>query len=229
MSAASLKIGSATVSYNSSSANVNQTRDSTVVYKLYYLDDGFTGGSKTLNVTTNGLDLSGNDNVVWITTISVTVPDAATGGGGDPPEEPCVASDMWIDEFGQAGEVTVGQFIECSSDNPEDLVPILQKVQHNIQVPANCTRIVSESGAAVVASDCTPMTLRDGSVAMITEMLNKEVLVFDGAGVLRWENCVSCLPVGERLVSKISVSDNSYFAGESPSLRIATHNVNQKP
>lgn len=153
---------------------------------------------------------------------NVTAEVTATGGDGGG----CVEASMWLEPGLLAGDVQLGQAIDVAAYNPDAIVR--REVQRNSISPQPCWRIVSESGAAVVASDSTPMTLRDGTNVKFPEMLGREVLVADERG-LTWEKVVECAPVGERDVVFINVGGNCYFAGESPVARIATHNLNDQP
>ncbi|CAN7389636.1 hypothetical protein LJR143_002179 [Pseudoxanthomonas sp. LjRoot143] len=78
-SAATLRVGSATVSYAASSTNVTQARDTTARYYGYYLDEAWQGGDRTLNVTTNVATLADTDGVVWVGEFVVVI--GASGGG----------------------------------------------------------------------------------------------------------------------------------------------------
>lgn len=82
VSAASLVAGDRSIAYSASSVTVTQTRSTTVLYHLYYLDPTFLGGSQTLNVTTDPNLLANQNSVVWVGSISVVVPGSGTPGGG---------------------------------------------------------------------------------------------------------------------------------------------------
>ena len=82
VSAATLRIGSVSVSYSSSSAVVSQARSTTQTWHLYYLDANYAGGALTLNATTDPNNLANADNVLWVGKVSVVVPAVGTGGSG---------------------------------------------------------------------------------------------------------------------------------------------------
>lgn len=139
-----------------------------------------------------------------------------SGGGG------CVVVDAWLRDGLRAGDVQLGELIDCAAYAP---ISIEQRVvRRNSMMLQPCHRIVTTSGAAVPASDSTPMTLRDGSTCYMPDMLGRDVLV-DGPHGLRWETVVQCYAIGEKYVVFINVSDTCYFAGEDPNNRIATHNT----
>ncbi len=141
----------------------------------------------------------------------------STGGGGGP----CVAFDMWLNSHMQAGGVQLGDEIDCAKYFPVGIEK--RSVKRNTIKPAPCVRIVTTSGAAVVASDCTPMTLIDGTTCYMPDMLGKLALV-DGPKGLIWERVIECRYVKTRNVVFINVDNGCYFAGENPANRIATHN-----
>lgn len=149
------------------------------------------------------------------------VKGSRTGGGGGGGGG-CVVVDAWLSEGLRAGDVQLGSMIDCAAYNPIGVEQ--REVKRNSIMLQPCHRIVTTSGAAVVASDSTPMTLRDGSTCWMPDMLGHDVLV-DGPNGLRWELVVECEPVGEFDVVFINVTDTCYFAGEDPANRIATHNT----
>jgi len=157
--------------------------------------------------------------------MTVTAEVQANDGGGGPLPN-CVATDMLLEPNLVAGDVQLGYRIECPDFDTESVV--LLEVRNNTISPQPCWRIVTESGAAVVASDSTPMPLRGGGEAKLPEMLDREVLVADERG-LTWERVIECRPVGVRDVVFINVGDNCYFAGEDAGKRIATHNATEQP
>ena len=228
-----LQCGSAAVVYSASSTTASQARSTTVTYYFYYIDGPYAGGTKTLNVTTNAQNIANADDRVWIGTATVTTPATGTGGGGGgDPGGGCVDGSMWIDSTRQAEKIVAGDFIEVIGEErrikPGPPRVVLEQVQANVIKIQPCYRIRTKGGAFVAASETTPMTLRDGSVRLIGEMLGHEVVTLKGNRV-QWEEVVEVTFVGNRPVSRISVKDTSYFAGADPEYRIATHNSTFKP
>lgn len=227
-SAGTLRMGSQSVNYNSANVAVSKGAGaSTQTFQLYYLDDAFAGGSRTLNATTDANSLATADGVVWVGQVVVTF--QSSGGGGGEPGGGCVDAVMWVDVDRQAFDVPLNDHLDCPVFTEP---PTLERrrVRQNGSSVQPCHRIVTESGAAVVASDSTPMTLRDGSTVLLPDMLGREALVHDLAHrALRWERVIACYPCGHRPVIKFNVGDTCLMAGESPLLRISTHNVRAKP
>lgn len=227
VSAATLRAGSAAIPYNASSFVTSQVRGTTVRRQLYYLDPTYSGGAKTLNMSTNANSLADRDDVVWVGEVTTVSPASGGGGGGGDPGAGCVDAIMWVNDYQQARDVQLGELLDCPVYG--DQATIEQRhVRQNHSTLQPCHVIRTESGAEVVASDSTPMTLRDGSVAYMPEMMGREALV-ETDGVLAWENVVLCEPVGLRPVIAFNVGDTCYFAGRDPRKRIATHNILIKP
>jgi hypothetical protein len=147
------------------------------------------------------------------------------GGGGGGGGGGCVATDMWMDTERQAHEIAIGDWIDGSAYNPD--IMTLRQVRANKVMPQPCFRIVTESGISIVASNSTPMTMRDGSCSMFgPQMYGEEVFVND-RGELRWERVREVQYVGVKDVVLFNVNDQSYFAGEQGDRRIATHNASE--
>lgn len=227
-SAATLRAGSVSVSYNASSSSVSQARSTTVTYFVYYLDASYAGGARSLNVTTDPNNLANADEVVWVGSVDVVCPAVGTTGSGTGDRGGgCVDISMWVDAGRFLMDVQLGDELDCPV---YDTTPWIERrrVRKNTITVQPCWRIVTESGAAVVASDSTPMTLRDGSVCSMPDMLGRAALVRAGAD-LRWERVVLCYFFGNRPTMHVNVFDTCYFAGECPGLQIATHNATYKP
>lgn len=159
----------------------------------------------------------------------VPTPSNPNNGGGYPPDEWCVSADSSMPDGRKARDYKPGDMLACYNNHPDMPGSVQLAVQANALASEECVRLVSESGASVVASVSTPMTLRDGSMVKITEMAGQQVLVLRSGG-FAWEWVTDIEPVGVREVCKISVRDQCYFAGESAAAFIATHNVQyQKP
>jgi hypothetical protein len=153
--------------------------------------------------------------------VNITAEVTASGGSGGG----CVEVDMLLEPGLHARDVQVGQLIDAAAYDPDRIVRL--EVRAAPITPQLCWRIVTESGAAVVASESTPMTLRDGSTVYMPDMLGEDALVADARG-LTWERVVECQLVGFRDVVKIDINNACYFAGETGEARIATHNTLQK-
>jgi hypothetical protein len=79
--AATVPIGSASVSYNLRTVSVTGTPGTTVAYQLYFDDLGYAGGSPTLFATTTGSTVVSADGRVWPGGVAVAFPTSGTTGG----------------------------------------------------------------------------------------------------------------------------------------------------
>lgn len=184
------------------------------------------GVTKQFNIPGNTSTSSGS---YTVSIAGVPVPSNPNSGGGYPPDEWCVDADSVMPGGMVAREYKVGDMLPCYNNNSDLPSVVNLAVQRNQTAMEKCVRLVSSSGASVVASVSTPMTLRDGSMLKITEMAGQQVLVMRDGG-FAWEWVRDIKPVGTREVCKISVSDQCYFAGETAAAFIATHNIqNMKP
>jgi hypothetical protein len=215
--------GEALIAYNSSSGTVNQARSTAITYFLYYLDPVWTGGSKTLNITTDPNLLATTESVVWVGQVTVTVPASGTGsGGGGSGGGGCVEITQWMPEGCSSGLIRAGD--DVTAFDHQMSMTFARTVEGSKISIEPCLRLVTESGAAVVASESTPMTLMDGSSVMLGEMLWKEVVVLRG-DTTDWETVVKIEDAGMRPVNRISIGGGSYFAGERADAFILTHNT----
>lgn len=101
VSAATLYQGNKSVNYNASSAPVTGSAGTTVTFYLYYIDANYSGGTKTLQTSTNNHQVVTNDTYVNIGQIAVTFPTSGTGGGSGSGGCPCTSA--WVIRRGWFG------------------------------------------------------------------------------------------------------------------------------
>jgi hypothetical protein len=138
----------------------------------------------------------------------------------------CVATSMYLREDWLAVDVKAGDTIDGITYDP--LPGIIGRVVTHVEImPQPCYLMTTVSGCQVIASDTTPMTLKDGSAAMFgPDMIHHEVLV-DDFGDIRWEGVKSMKYLGILDVVLISIDDQNFFAGVNPLRRVGTHNAIQ--
>lgn len=152
----------------------------------------------------------------------VTAPYTGGGGGGGGGETGCIATSMYLRPDLRAVDAKKGDIIDRALTETEGSEEVaIDAIQFS---PQPCYRMVTESGCEVIASDTTPMTLRDGSSKLFHQMANEYVLV-DDHGRIEWERVRYVEWIGIMPVAVISIHDQCYFAGTDPNRRIATHNV----
>lgn len=224
------RYGGYSVSYNAVSNAVTGLTQNTT-YVIYCYDADLSGGTKTYFAGTNPdavMNLS--DDIYVVGQIKIPTSGSSSGGsggGGTNPDDWCVAADSFLPDGTLAGELPEGRFLPCYNNRPEEPNIVHLPVQRNVQADSECLRLVTVSGASIVASVTTPMTLRNGACVLLPEMLHREALVYRRDGTFTWEQVTALQPVGVRRVAKISVSDQCYFAGETLDAFIATHNIQQ--
>lgn len=179
------------------------------------------GVTKTFDIT--GATSSSNSSYTVVISGTPT-PSNPNSGGGFPDDEWCVDADSIMNDGRHARDYVAGDILDCYNNDPDVPEIVRLEVQQNAIAVEDCMRLVSTSGASVVASVSTPMTLRDGSMVKFKDMVGQQVLVCRQGG-FSWEWVKSLAPVGKREVCKISVSDQCYFSGETEQASIATHNI----
>jgi hypothetical protein len=233
VNAHSVEISGETVTYSTvTNAITGLAQNQT--YVIFTLDPFLDGGARTYYAQTSVLSAQqAGEGAVFIGNITIPASGSSGGGGGGGgnPGEWCVDADMLLPNGQRAGDVQPEDLVLCWDENAAQPGDHLVRATSNAIAPARpSTRIVTTSGAAVVASDCTPMPLRDSNdLVCITDMLGREALVRDAAGQLAWERVIECTSVGLRDVAFLRVQQQCYFAGETTDRAIATHNPTYKP
>jgi hypothetical protein len=123
------------------------------------------------------------------------------------------------------GSAEVGDALYVLSENGDCYAGYEVRSIHPSIQP--CVRIVSESGIALTCSTSTPITTwRDGTLIAIEVegCVGAMIPVLDQRG-FRWEEIVSCEPVGDRPVRLLSCDDATYAAGDEPGRYLFTHNA----
>lgn len=200
------------------------------------IPDSITGTAPTPGTTWN---LTGNGSTITFPIAGATstsqssytvtiagVPVPGNPNAGNPEDEWCVDAASFLTDGRRAGDIGVGELLACYNDQAEAPAVVNLAVQANRTGTSECLRLVTESGASVIASTTTPMTLRDGRCVRLPQMLGEQALVMRD-GVLGWETVIELEPAGVRTVAKISVRDQCYFAGEVAGVFVATHNIQE--
>ena len=235
VNAHAVRYGSFTVNYSAVSPAISGGLTAGVKYVVYCFDPDYTGGSKTWYIGTTPDDVMQlGDGIVIAGEMLIPASGTSTGGGGS--NDPGDGGDWCVDVNSNtpcgrcAGEIEAGDVIQCWNDDAEfpEVEPV--EVESNeIAADQLCYRLTTVGGASVVASASTPMTLRDGTITYVPDMLGDDALILREDGSLEWEMVSECKPVGMKKVAKIKVHQRCYFAGAKPGAYFATHNPIQKP
>lgn len=184
-----------------------------------YVDDSGYAGSTSYVATTNWETVLGNINRVHLGTI--TTPSSGTSTG-NPAGGWCVAMDSIVSRGLRALDVRPGMLLRVLSDDRKRVE--LRAVEKRFPlVEQSCVRIAAPSGAAVVVSRETPLTLRDGSSVYAGDANGLEIPTLVD-GILAWE-IAEVEPVGPCLVAPIGVGNRCFAAGESAERLVFTHNT----
>jgi hypothetical protein len=162
-SAATFVGGGDSIAYNASSLTVSGTAGSTVTYYLYYDDPGMTGGSKTLQATTNQITSLNANGRVLLGKVAVTYPTSGTGSGSG--GSGCPDENAWVlraDPLGQrpdwcvrAREVEVGNYLRLTDGRAGRVTYSKRKASPRI-------RVADEYGRSLTCSPSAPLELAAG-------------------------------------------------------------------
>lgn len=156
------------------------------------------------------------------------VTSSGGGGGG------CVASTSYVYRNKTAADTVTGDVISGMTDALE-FMPMT--VQSNRPEYQDSVRITMTTGASLLVSKSTPLTLRDGSLLMVADLTpGIELPVrYDETGefdVIQgepfWDTVATVEDVGMLEVQVIFVGGHSYAAGEHQDEYIYTHNTAQQ-
>ena len=212
MSAATLTIGSNTISYNSQSTGYIFTPGATEYLGLD--DPTYAGGSPSIVSSTLQSDLATNDGYVYM---GADVMATASGGGGGTGNI-CVAADMFLHPNLQAKYARTGYWLDCA----EHLQPIgRRKVLANGFGEAPCVELRSENGCELVVTEDTSFEVDASDASVLArDMLGHTVLTDLGISKI-----VGVTPLRDwQLVCRINAGNVSYAAGRDPHRRIFSHN-----
>lgn len=211
--ASTMTLGGRTISYPSGS--VSGLAYSTTYY--VYMDDPDYNAGGSYAATTSLATATANDYRIFIG--AFTTGTSGGGGGTAPPGYECVACDMHLSSLLRAGEAVAGDpvyVLGCDGYMSHGI----ESVEHSEQP---CVELLTETGARLVCSTSTPLTLRDGRVINVLAGAGEQVAVLHGE-TLQWETLESVTPVAPRRVAHIHVGGRTYAAGADPKKLIFTHN-----
>jgi len=154
----------------------------------------------------------------------ITLATATESGSGDNPGYPgvprCVDWDSYMPGDFLARESKKGSPLLMLT--PDGMDTYIGEVRAVDFVMRPCIRITTTSGATLVVSTDTPITLREG-ICDVYGSLGKEVPVWIN-NELGWEIVTELKWLGDRKVAWIDAHNGTYAAGEQAGKYIFTHN-----
>ena len=147
------------------------------------------------------------------------------GGGGG-----CVHFGSYVRYNQQANQVVPGDWIRGMAA-PEQFHYF--KVVSNRAEEQDCVRITMRTGASLIVSKTTPLTLKDNRLILVSDLeLGTELPVFYESDELYplpfWDQVSEIEEMGMLLVCLINIGGHSYAAGEKRGAYIYTHNMAQQ-
>ena len=149
------------------------------------------------------------------------------GGGGGGRFENCVCALSYMPGGGLAGGVLPGDQLRVLDEDSWDSATSTPCRANSIAM-ADCVRLVTSSGIALVLSASTPCTMRGGECVAAAAALGAVLAVQDQDG-FRWEPVVQVDQLGARPVAHISADGGTYAAGEVEGRYLFSHNIAYKP
>lgn len=211
--------GSKSVSYNASSVPVTGSGGTTVTFYLYYVDANYSGGTKTLNASTNAHQVVTNDAYVNIGQIAVTFPTSGTGGGSGGTGCPCTSA--WVIRRGwfglrrkvRAGSIKVGDYLWLAGNR-------WGRVTFSESRYQPCRKIETVLGT-FCCSVSAPLRLHDGEVVVAQDLrVGMWLQTSDGQARI----CGN-LPIGICLVQHITCENDFYWCRSDGLAWFAHHNM----
>lgn len=166
--------------------------------------------------------LTATDSTALTDDFSTTVSVVAGGGGGG-----CVAPTSFVTATQTAADVVPGDFIKCMT-SPGVFTEL--EVVSNRRELQPCVRLSMKTGASLLISMTTPVTLKDGSLMMVSELINGIELPVEYDSKPEypepfWDTIDNIEYLGYMEVCLISVGGHCYAAGEFAGAYIYTHNM----
>lgn len=225
--ASNLRLGSSSLSYSASSVTVSGSAGTTATYYLYYDDDGYTGGAKTLNATTSQLTTISADGRVLVGTVAVTFPTSGTGGGSGGQGCPVRTARVVRRTLGGEEEIAAGAV--AVGDRLKIIDPVTGATRWGLVTmsrPAyvDCVRVVQQGGVALSCSVTAPLGCSDGVATLAPDSLGRPVTGLDAGALTRGE-IVHVASIGKCWVQHITCEDDFFLAGDQPGRYLAHHNL----
>jgi len=225
--AATLQLGSSSLAYNSANVTVSGSAGLVRTYYLYYDDDGYTGGSKTLNATTSQITSLAANGRILVGQVTVTFPTSGTGSGGGGTGCPVRTARVVRRVLGGEEEIAAGAVVV--GDRLKIIDPITGATRWgrvSMSKPAyvDCVRVVQRGGVTLSCSVTAPLGCPDGVAVLAPESLGRPVTGHDAGAIVR-ADIVRVAAIGKCWVQHITCEDDFFLAGDQPGRYLAHHNL----
>jgi len=225
--AATLQLGSSSLAYNSANVTVSGSAGLVRTYYLYYDDDGYTGGSKTLNATTSQITSLAANGRILVGQVTVTFPTSGTGSGGGGTGCPVRTARVVRRVLGGEEEIAAGAVVV--GDRLKIIDPMTGTTRWgtvSMSKPAyvDCVRVVQRGGVTLSCSVTAPLGCPDGVATLAPDALGRPVTGLD-AGALVRADIVRVAAIGKCWVQHITCEDDFFLAGDQPGRYLAHHNL----
>jgi hypothetical protein len=148
-------------------------------------------------------------------------PGSGTGGGGG--GGGCVALDSYLIDGTRPTRINVGELMDTF--DPETLERTRTPVTYSRPELQPCVRLETISGVSLVCSESAPIPQKDGSLKHAANLTTEDQIPVMKNDIFGWEQLKEILPVGNRVVQKISCNDKCFWAGEKEGEYVLHHNV----
>ncbi|NMW23957.1 hypothetical protein HFP05_06000, partial [Rhodanobacter denitrificans] len=223
--AATLQLGSSSLAYNSANVTVSGSAGLVRTYYLYYDDDGYTGGSKTLNATTSQITSLAANGRILVGQVTVTFPTSGTGGGGG--NTGCPVREAWVmrrdlngeREMVRAGSIVVGDDLALERGGWGRVTYSAPKLVPCVRVTVN-----NHDPFSLSCSRTAPLGLCSGGSVLAPDSLGEGVRVLHPVPALG-ATVTAVDDIGMRWVQHITCEDDFFWAGDNPKCLFSHHNL----
>lgn len=223
--AATLQVDITPIAYSASSVTVSGSAGTSVTYYLYYDDDNYTGGSKTLNATTSQITALSARGRLMVGQVTVTFPTSGTGGGSGGTS--CPSVDAWVIRRGSNGE---HETVRAGSIVVGDDLALARggwgRVTYSVPKLMPCVRVIvnNHDPFSLSCSRTAPLGLCSGGSVLAPDSLGEWVRVLHPVPAL-CAVVTAVEDIGTRWVQHITCEDDFFWAGDHPGCLFSHHNL----
>lgn len=244
VSAATMRSMGSDTAYSASSGSVTGTNGAVVTYHLYYDDDAWQGGARTLGITTDITVAQNSRSRVYIGPCKVTYPTSGSGSGGGT-RPPCVVDTMYLPCGRSASDIRYQDRMHLAE--PDTFAERLGVVSDARRDKVPCVRFELENGVFLECSRPARIPVHGGYYREAPFLLGERVpckrlrwrwLRFLPAPVtqrLGWlwireySRVTRVTDIGEQWVMRITVENSNFWASGVRWGFVLHHNIKLDP